>query len=125
MTLRTLKRRVLIREYDYKKVERQAFTPVGISALYDRASFTPIKLDDIEKQQIIDYLKGKPEPLWKDLDMPAIALYNIKNHLYDVRYYDWNVTFDDEGYLCVQSRKNTPKSRIGWGVFEKDLISKI
>ena len=125
MAVKVLKRKVLIREYDYRKVQREAFTPVGISALYDRASFNPIKLDDLEKQRIMDYLKGKEEPLWKNLDMPSIALYNVKDHLYDKRYCDWNVTYDDEGYLCVQARKNTPLSRIGWGIFEKDLLVRI
>jgi hypothetical protein len=125
MKIRTLRRKVLIREYDYKKVERQAFSPVGITALYDRASFTPVTFDGIEKQQILDILKGKTEPTWRDLEQPALALYNVKDHLYDIRYYDWKVTFDEEGYLCVQSRKNTPLSRIGWGVFEKDLMARI
>jgi hypothetical protein len=125
MNLRTLRRKILIREYDYKKVSAQAFTPVGISALYDRASFTPVSLSDIEKHQMLEILKGKIKTTWKDLEQPALALYNVKDYLYDVRYYDWRVTFDDEGYLCVQARKNTPLSRIGWAVFEKDLSARI
>lgn len=125
MKIRTLKRKVLIREYDFKKVERQAFAPVGIATLYDRASFTPVSLDSIEKQQIIDILKGKIEPTWRDLESPALALYNVKDYLYDIRYYNWKVTLDEEGFLCVQSRKNTPLSRIGWGIFEKDLTARI
>lgn len=125
MKTRTLKRRVLIREYDFKKVRAQAFQPVGLSTLYDRASFTPVSLDNIEKQQIIDLLKGKTTPMWSDLSLPAIALFNVKDHLYDSRYYNWHVTFDEDGYLCVQARKNTPLSRIGWGIFEKDLTSRI
>lgn len=125
MATRILKRKVLIREYDFDKVKRQAFSPVGIAALYDRASFTPVTFNDIEKQQIIELLKGKEETTWRDLQQPALALYGVRDHLYDPRYYDWHVTFDDEGYLCVQARKNTPKSRMGWGVFEKDLISRL
>lgn len=125
MKTRTLKRRVLIREYDFKKVRAQVFQPVGLSTLYDRASFTPVSLDNIEKQQIIDLLKGKTTPMWSDLSSPAIALFNVKDHLYDARYYNWHVTFDEDGYLCVQARKNTPLSRIGWGIFEKDLTSRI
>ena len=125
MATRTLKRKVLIREYDYHKVAKQAFTPVGIASLYDRASFTPVSLNSIEKQQIVDILKGKFEPTWRDLNQPALALYNVKDHLYDTRYYNWHVTLDEEGYLCVQARKNTPLSRMGWAIFEKELTSRI
>jgi hypothetical protein len=125
MAVRTLKRKVLIREYDYKKVKAQAFTSVGISTLYDRASFTPVSFSDIEKHQMLEILKGKTETTWRDLEQPALALYSVRDYLYDVRYYDWRVTFDEEGYLCVQARKNTPLSRIGWGIFEKDLLARI
>jgi hypothetical protein len=125
MATRTLKRKVLIREYDYKKVAHDSLMDREYGVLYDRASFTPVTLDDIEKHQIIELLKGKTETLWRDLERPALSLYNVKDFLYDPRYYDWQVTFDEEGYLCVQARKNTPKSRIGWGIFEKDLTSRI
>lgn len=125
MVTRTLKRKVLIREYDYKKVERDSLMDREYGVLYDRASFTPITLDDIEKHRIVELLKGKTETMWRDLEQPALSLYNVKDYLYDPRYYDWRVTFDEEGYLCVQARKNTPKSRIGWGIFEKDLSARI
>ena len=125
METRTLKRKVLIREYDYKRVERDSLMDRDYGVLYDRASFTPVTFDDLEKHQIIELLKGKTEPTWRDLEQPARALYNVKDHLYDNRYFDWRVTFDEEGYLCVQARKNTPLSRIGWGIFEKDLTARI
>lgn len=125
MAIRTLKRKVLIREYDYCKVSKEAFSPVGVSTLYDRATFTPLTFNDLERLQIVEMLKGKLETTWSDLEKPALSLYRMKDYLYDPRYYGWNVVFDEEGYLCVQARKNTPKSRIGWGVFEKDLQARI
>ena len=125
MVTRTLKRKVLIREYDYKRVEHIGLMDRKQGALYDRASFNPVQLNDLEKHRLIELLKGKETPTWRDLESPAIALYNVKDSLYDPRYYDWQVTYDEEGYLCVQSRKNTPLSRIGWGVFEKDLSARI
>ena len=125
MKTRTLRRKVLIREYDFKRVERDALMERQHGILYDRASFVPVSLDSLEKQQIVDLLKGKTKLLRSDLASPAVALYNVKDHLYDERYYGWDVTFDEEGYLCVQARKNTPLSRIGWGVFEKDLSARI
>lgn len=125
MAIRTLRRKVIIREYDYKKVSHDALMNRQAVCLYDRASFSPIKLTDLEKHQMIEILKGKEQPTWRDLQSPAITLYNVKDSLYDPRYYDWQVTYDEEGYLCVQSRKNTPLSRIGWGIFEKDLTARV
>jgi len=52
-------------------------------------------------------------------------LYQLRDYLYDKRYYDWRVSIDDQGFICVQARKNTPKTRLGWGVFEKDLACRI
>ena len=54
-----------------------------------------------------------------------MLLYNLKDYLYNQKYYEWNVSLDDDGYVCVQARKNTPKTRIGWAVFEKDLVSRL
>lgn len=123
MTLKVLRRRCLIREYDFQRVKAEALSPK--LKLYDRVEFTPLQLTDLEHQQVIDLLKGKEVPTWSDLKVPAVSLYKLKDHLYDVRYYGWTVNYDEDGYLCVQARKNTPLSRIGWGIFEKDLSVKI
>lgn len=129
MAIRTLRRRVIIREYDYKKVCGQAFALIGIhDSLYDRAEFTPLNREALEKLKIVEILKGKTSPLSEmefDKPIPAILLYNLKDFLYDKRYVDWSVTEDEDGYLCVQSRKNTPKTRLGMAVFEKDLKSRL
>ena len=132
MAIRTLKRRVIIREYDYKKVETQALTPLStmglVETLYDRVSFMPLNQDGLEKLKMLDILKGKNSPIvatqW-DLKMPALLLCDLRDYLYNDRYYSWKVSTDEDGYLCVQSRANTPKSRLGWAVFEKDLECRI
>ena len=130
MALRTLKRKVIIREYDFNKVAEDATeTHYGGHALYDRVSFLPLNQENLEKLKVVELLKGKEHtPLvrsdWND-NIPAMLLYQLRDYLYDNRYYDWRVTIDEEGYLCVQSRKNTPKTRLGWGVFEKDLPCRI
>lgn len=125
MALRTLKRKVIIREYDYAKVAKE----VADLRLYDRASFLPLNQTNLEQLKVFEILQGKEHtPLvsaeWNG-NIPSMLLYNLKDYLYNVRYYDWRVTVDEEGYLCVQARKNTPKGRIGWGVFEKDFESRI
>jgi hypothetical protein len=129
MAIRTLRRRVIIREYDYRKVCKEAFAPIGIDvALYDRASFLPLNEDALEKIKLQEILRGKTGPLTEinwDLKRPKLLIYQLQDYLYCDRYYNWSITTDEEGYICVQARKNTPKSRIGWGVFEKDIESRI
>lgn len=126
---RILRRKVIIREYDFNKIRDEAtgFHYDG-HALYDRVEFTPIDQATLEKLKIQEILKGRTGPLTEanwTLTIPAVLLYQLKDYLFDDRYYNWNPTIDEDGYICVQARKNTPKTRIGWGVFEKDLLSKI
>jgi hypothetical protein len=129
MKQRTLKRKVIIREYDFKKIESDA---LGMhfdgKSLYDRVSWTPISQDTLEKLKLQEILKGKSGPLTTvvlDLTMPAMLVAQLRDYLYDTRYYKWHITTDEEGFLCVQSRVNTPRTRLGWGVFEKDLTCRI
>lgn len=131
MKQRILKRKVIIREYDFNKVRDQALAVgfyVDDHALYDRVSWTPINQDNLEKLKLQEILKGKSGPLTTidlDLKMPALLVAQLKDYLYNEKYYHWNVSIDNEGYICIQSRKNTPKTRLGWGVFEKDLKCRI
>lgn len=123
MKTRLLRRKVLIREYDYEKVREQA-----IPVLYDRTEFTPLNKDSLEKLKLVDLLKGRHTPITEvslNLKHPALTLYELKDYLYNEKYYNWNVTLDEEGYICVQARKNTPISRIGMGIFEKDIKCRI
>lgn len=131
MTKRILRRKVIIREYDYEKVKHQALTPFKTfeyMPLYDRAEFTPLNQDTLEKLQLTEILKGKKSPITEvsiNLKNPALLLYNLKDFLYNEKYFEWDVDVDEEGFLCVQARKNTPRSRLGWAIFEKDLSCKI
>ncbi len=132
MAIRILRRKVIIREYDFNKVRYQAFAPLAymgiLDSLYDRASFLPLNQDNLEKLKVEEILRGKTALLKSvdcDLKMPAVLVAQLKDYLYNSQYYHWKITVDDEGYLCVQARKNTPKSRLGWGIFEKDLESRL
>ena len=132
MAIRTLRRKVIIREYDFNKVKEQAFLPLAcmgiLDSLYDRAEFIPLNQDNLEKLKVQEILRGKTTVLksvdW-NLKMPAVLVAQLKDYLYNDQYYHWTVSIDDEGYLCVQARKNTPKTRLGWGIFEKDLESRL
>jgi hypothetical protein len=129
MRTRTLRRRIIIREYDFNRVRDEAFAVVmGQGTLYDRAEFTPLNEDNLEKLKLVELLKGKNSILANtnlNLEIPALTLYQLRDYLYSEKYCNWTVTIDEDGFLCVQARKNTPKSRIGWGVFEKDTVCRI
>jgi hypothetical protein len=132
MAIRTLRRKVIIREYDFERVREEAFAPLAmmgsLETLYDRAEFTPLNQENLEKLKVLEILRGKKTKLADielDLNMPSLLIAQLRDHLYNERYYHWKVTTDEEGYLCVQARKNTPKSRLGWAVFEKDIESRL
>ena len=122
---RTLTRKVIIREYDYNKVREEALISSDGITLYDRTTFMPLNQENLEKLKMIDILRGKKStPLIEselNLAHPYRLVAELKDYLYSEKYYEWKLSVDDDGYLCVQSRKNTPKTRLGWGVFEKDL----
>lgn len=127
MKNRILRRKVIIREYDFEKVRAEAIGEVGfarLGALYDRAEFTPLTLESLEKENVIDTLKGK-ERKYKALKQPNLMLHYLKDYLYNEKYPDWNIEYDEQGQLWIQARKNTPRTRLGWGIFEKDLSCKI
>lgn len=127
MALRTLKRKVIIREYDFNKVKEQA---TGLyydgMSLYDRVSFSPLSRDNLEKENLLRLLKdpNKTNP-FKPTEVPALLLFNIKDYLFNQKYIEWNAEYDKDGYIWVQARKNTPRSKLGWGIFEKDLNSRL
>jgi hypothetical protein len=128
MKTRTIKRRVIIREYDYERVKREAFMPIGLGSIYDRTHITLLNQDGLEKIKLEQILRGRTNPFTvidTENTKPYQLLCGLRDYLYNSKYLDWHVTEDAEGYICVQARKNTPKSRLGYAVFEKDLVSRL
>lgn len=132
MAIRTLRRKVIIREYDFERVRDQAFAPLAMmgssETLYDRAEFVPLNQENLEKLKVIDILRSKKTKISEvdlDLKRPALLMSQLRDYLYSDKYYKWHVTVDEEGYICVQARKNTPKTRLGWAIFEKDIKCRI
>lgn len=120
MAIKILRRKVIIREYDFNKVKHNAQK----LSLYDRMSFVPLNEDNLEKLKLQEILRGKTGIMTTvdiDFEMPRKLVRELKDYLYSDQYYHWKITVDEEGYLCVQSRKNTPTTRLGWGIFEKDI----
>lgn len=119
--MRTLKRRVIIRETDFHKVRKTAFTPLFMITLYDRANWQPITKESHEQAMIMKGLKGEQMPRGGSWLIPSDYLLYSQDSLYNTKYSKWNPRWDEDGYMVVQPRKNLPVVRLGWGIFEKDL----
>jgi len=118
--MKKIRRRVLIREYDYRKMVTNAYGGIMFDGmmLYNRSEFTPLTRDAIEKEVVWSNLTGDSRKLWQYRNRDRQMFHGMKDYLYNPRYMEWKVIWDEEDYLCVQARSNTPCSRIGWAVFE-------
>lgn len=123
MGVKKLRRRVIIRQYDYLKLAHQA-----IPGLYDASSFVPITLKELEHEHLMMVLSEKPSTKFlvrsdynidkRDYEYPRNYLWEMQNSLYNKSYVDWFSEYDEDGYMWIQARKNTPKTLLGWGEFE-------
>lgn len=121
--MKKLRRRVLIRESDYRKMIDNAYGGIIFDGmmLYNRSSFTPLTRKEIEKEVMWESLTGKEKKIWPGIHQNSARIFDgMRDYLYNIRYAAWKTTWDDDGYLCVQARSNTPISRVGWGIFEYD-----
>ena len=57
--MKVLRRRCVIREYDFKKVRGEALSTCYGYALYDRAEFIPLSKDNMQQEYLMSVLKGK------------------------------------------------------------------
>ncbi len=127
--MKKLKRQIIIRQYDYDKMISRA-----LPSLYHRAEFTPITLTELEQEHLMKVLsddnpqyrnqRPKGKPRWKDsrdeeyYQYPRNFLWYMQDYLYDKNYVDWFSDYDEDGYMWIQARKNTPRTLLGWGTFE-------
>lgn len=120
--IKLLRRRCVIREYDFNRVRGEALAIFEGHTLYDRAEFTALSRDTMQQEYLMSVLKGKDFEPFKDVKYPTSLMYGLRDYLYNQRYFAWNTWFDTEGQLWIQPRKNIRPSRLGWAVFEKDLV---
>lgn len=115
-TKKLLKRRVIIRQYDYLKIQNRA------RQVYDRTDFEPITLKELEHEHLLKVLSGArlPKPMYGEYYYPRNYLYEMANYLYDKNYVDWFSKYDADGYMYIQSKRNAPESMLGWATFEYD-----
>jgi hypothetical protein len=111
-----LRRRVLAREYDFDKYLQPA-----VPTLYDTAEFEPVTVRDLEHLHLVDRIKNPVAmPHWqRPSAWPRAFLFDHKTQSYRVDYFEYLVDVDENDFIWVQYRKNTPRSRIGWAVLTK------
>lgn len=115
--MKHLHRRTIIRQYEFNK-KFNSFVPL----LYSKAEFVPITVNDLEKEHVFKLLNADSSLLGKrayiDFTDPYAILRHYKDFLYNDRYRFWQLEVDELGQIWVQSRKNTPRSILGWGNFD-------
>lgn len=121
-TNKLLRRRVLIREYDYQK----KLLPQS-RGLYDRVEFAPLTQKSIEQDLVWSILKGQfssLEPSENFTNLQSyIDLQRQSNLVYNPRYIDYSCYWDPfNGNAIMYSRADRPSSVLGWAVLEKDLV---
>ncbi len=112
-----LRRRCIIRQYDFLKVK--ARDPHNL--LYDTYNFEPFTKTSLDQEIMWAELSGKKlNYKWDEHIPPRKFIRALSDSLYNKSYLDWNIWYDDDGYICVQARKNTPESFLGWATFIKE-----
>ena len=114
--VRTLKRRVLIRRYDYDRMVKRA-----VPLHYDTATFEPVTRRSIEQEKIWSTLKNRDTNIWlyygRNINQ---ILDGMKDWTYNPQYLHWKKLWNEQDVLCVQSRSNHPPSELGWATFTVD-----
>lgn len=117
MTIRTVKRSVLIREYDFDQIKTRAL------GLYDRVSWEPLTKNQLEREHFWGVMKNPQAPP-ADPQWPRDFLHGFRHQLYNADYWRWQCEYDAQGYLWLQYRSHLPRTRIGRACFEKDFVRK-
>lgn len=121
MRNKTLRRRIIMREYDYEYIIPEIIK----NDLYDRADFIPLTLNEMKNENLMFRIKnpekGEQEP-WPITNINHISLWHLQHLCYNKQYTKWKMTVDyPDGQVWLQSRSNVNPSRLGWGWFEKDI----
>lgn len=113
--MKKLRRKCIIRHYDFVKLVQQY-----VPDLYHAAEFVPFTLRELEQERLLLVLKDTDQTRLhvEDLEYPRNYLQAMHDYLYHEKYIDWFSDYDEAGYMWIQSRANTPRSLLGWGIFE-------
>lgn len=112
---RTLRRRCIIREYDFNKILKKDPTRI----LYDIYEFEPFTKLKLEQEAMWHTLKGSLVHNWLIENPPRSNLRRLQDSLYNKRYLEWDCWFTADGYILIQGKKNGPQSKLGWATMTK------
>lgn len=112
------KRRVIIRESDFDKLEK------SLSKEYQRITFTPLTRNYFEKRVTFYALKGKSylADQYAHYEYPANMLGRLTGFkLHSTQYPFWLVKYNDQGEMVIRAGLRQPESRLGFvTMVEKD-----
>ena len=115
--MRTLRRRVLIREKDFN--EKLRTRAIGHD-MYHRANWEPLTYLGLEQENVLNILKHPETAL--NYANPELYLHYNKEFLYNERYLQWHITrhFITDEVLITPKNANGVTSSLGWAVLERD-----
>jgi hypothetical protein len=88
--------------------------------IYNRSTFEPLTKKKIEQDRAWSCLQGNRQ-LWQYINYGVRDIFwGMQDYLYNRQYESWKRDWDDDGYLYIQARSNTPRSIMGWAIFEYD-----
>lgn len=105
-----VKRRIIIREYDYDKQLKD------LNRQYVSVSFTPLKKEYFERRATYFALKGKQylADQYSFYEYPNSMLSRFTNlKLHNRNYPTWLVKFDADTYLTIRAGLRQPESKLG------------
>jgi hypothetical protein len=113
-TKKLVRRRVLIREYDYeRKLKPKA------KWLYSNITFEPINQATLEQEYMWATLQDKHPP--RTLSIPALLSW-VNNSgtgiVYSLKYHNYDYAWDSNGDAVIWYAVNKPRSRLGWAILE-------
>ncbi len=114
-----MKKKLIIRESDFKRL------PLWERRRFDRMTFVPITQAWLQKQVTFHTMKGNKKYAddFRHWQYPEQMLRRFhKVPMYDRRYKNWLVNYNEEGEMQVRAGINLRASRLGFGIFEKDEV---
>jgi hypothetical protein len=124
MTDKIERKKLIIREYDYKKLVDPKRRIGYYEEKWDRIAFEPITKEYFRKQASWFLLKGdkKSARIFQHYDYPSEVMSRLPEKLmHDKRYPGWLLKYDEAGVLQVRASIGQRCSRVGWAIFERDV----
>ena len=111
----SIKKRQIIRESDYKTLGREITDTYAVT-------FKPLDKSYFSRRAKVFYLKGKKYlgDQYSHYEYPKEMFKRLTGiHLWDRRYNDWLIRYNENEELVIKAGLRFPESRLGLAVFRK------